>query len=212
MGILREIRFEVSEGPRHREFNLGTHYVSAMFHDALNSVESGPVRKMLVCPGSPSAVFNMNDVVQADVPFDFETYWKSDDLARKEMVADGILEGARMLADHFGWAERGFVEARESIRGKRITEVDFGKAVSSPSRRKSAQIRYYFGPRDVKIVAVVRDRESDEILTEVPLVETEPHELRYVPYLGRIRWVSEDELRLVPRQKGLQDVVRSIDG
>lgn len=211
MGRLTEIRFEVFERTRRREFNTRTQYVAALFHNAMSPVFTGDVRKMLVVPGGAAEISDMIDVAQVGVPFDVELYWASDEGGQKSQVADGILAGALRLAAKFSWEEEGFVAAREKIRGQARGEFDHGKTVASPSRQKTAQLRYYYGPERVQIVAVVRERQSGSEIVEVPLVETEPHELRFVPYLGRLRWSSEEVLRLVPRGRGIGEIVRSIE-
>ena len=216
MGTISEIRFAAPLGHgREREFNIGTHYMGALLHAALPPVEADEVRKIIVVTApdvaEPGRVEDMIDVVSVDVPFDYTSYWDSATVGRRRMLVDAGLRGIRCLADEFGWRVDGYDEVRRVVveRGELVS--DHGRAIANRSRKRSVQLRYYYGAADVRIVGVVRNRETGETIDEVEFVRTEPHEYRYVPYLGRVRWESDSCVRLEPRDRGLGIISRSID-
>lgn len=83
--------------------------------------------------------------------------------------------------------------------------VDWKKPVSSPSRKRAAQVRYYYGSDEARLVAVVRTK-LDEDVREIELARTPPHELKSAHLLGRLRWDGESMVLLEPKRKGSEPI------
>lgn len=195
---------------RRRDFNLTTNCVSSMYLDRLGRFDAGPFRKVIVeaVPIRAGQCYQMDDVVRISRSFDFKGYWDSG--APKETLAAFLHAGLCELAERFGWPTEPLHRALSEMASQDFEYVvDWKKPVSSPSRRRTAQVRYYYGSDEVRLVAVVRAKQDGDV-REVELARTPPHELKFAHLLGRLRWDGEDTVLLEPKREGSEPLTRTV--
>lgn len=209
--MLRDLTISAFESySRRRDFNFGTNCVSSMFIHFLGEYNAGPFLKVIVeaSEASESHVEEMDNVVRISRQFVFRDYWTSPD--PKQVLAEFLYDGLHELAERYDWASSPLRDSMLRMKERSYSHVvDWKRPISSPNRRRSAQVRYYYGQKAVQIVAVIRTKGSSEF-REVELARTAPHELKFVPLLGRLRWRGDDLVVLEPRRKNAEPIVRSI--
>jgi hypothetical protein len=137
-------------------------------------------------------------VVQAGL--DWDAFANASSLQKKEMALEALHEGVLAVCADRGWPAEPFGEAERKVR--ELNFVNRGiwkKPKSSPNRRLRAEIEYEYELDRFTITLVVRTRDGSEVKRAL-LVEETPDEFIFDKHLGRLEWLSNFEVALVPKR------------
>ena len=183
-----------------------------MFLRHLGEYEAGSFSKVIIEAAPMNRDFeDLDDVVRLARHFDFESYWTAE--SPKQLLGEFVVDGFQVLARALDWDLEPIRNAFDEMKARQWNYVvDWRRPITAPSRLHTAQVRYYYGPTEVRVVAVIRSRKTASDLVETELARTLPHELKFVPLLGRLHWVDSATLQLSPRKPGLRPIVVKLPG
>lgn len=189
---------------RRKEFNLRTNCVCAIYLSELGVFQTNGIKKVIIqaCEQTEPIFEDLIDVYRISLSFDYEKFWNISNDEQKHAILLFLHEGLTAIGNHLGWDCKVFDQTFHKLRATNLNGIfDWRKIVNSPDRKMKAQVRYYYGLENVKIFARVWEKGSEDLASEYLLAETEPHELRFVPLLGKLTWKSADKLILLPNDK-----------
>lgn len=210
MSFLRDIT--VSAYPAYRmrkEFNLRTNCVCAIYLHELGKFPSNGIKKVIIqaCDRTDTIFENLLDVYKISLTFDFETFWKSNSLNQKRQIFFLLYKGLTMIGKRLEWNTVRFDSVFYKLKDSEFPGIfDWGKIVSSPDRRKKAQLRYYYDLESVKLILRVWTAGNQDLANEFLIATTQPHEFKFVPLLGKLSWNETNKLVLYPKQKKLDPI------
>ncbi|MFT5700828.1 MAG: hypothetical protein ACI8ZB_003713 [Desulforhopalus sp.] len=181
------------------EFNRSSNCVSSMFLYELGRLETSPFKKIIIEVKSDpdyNSQDDMVDVVKIEAEIDIDKYLGYSEKKRKKHLLNLIYERLLWLFNQRGWDTTQMIRAYEQCLDKNINYVlSIGKKKSSPNRRYSAQLEVEYG-----MEAIIRVRisysHSEKSNGFFELCRTEPHEVKFVPMLGKTKWTSKEEFTL----------------
>lgn len=199
---------------RQKEFNLRTHCVTSMYWHYLGDFDGGAYKKILIelSKDNKNCFEDLLDVLKFTTKFNFEFYWESKE--PKKIILNVVYDSLVKVSDYLGWDKEKREQLAETYNTLKPSNldfiVDFKRPISSPDRKKQAQLRYYYDMDKVRLVVRVTNKSSKEI-HEYDIIETMPHEIMFVPYLGKLRWVDKSTLKLEPKDKKIDAIKVVVD-
>ena len=210
MVILRDIVLSAfPEYPRRKDFNLGTNCVSSLFLYELGKIETSGIKKIIVqvCDYETKRIEMMDDVCRVSLTYDFDLHWKLSRVERKRLMLTKLVEGVLVVCDEFQIDKQHVIETFERLV---ITDLHYcrkwGKPIRSPDRKRYAQVKYIYDIDLVTISVFTWHKGEEQQALENKLVSTMPHEIKFVPLLGKLAWRDDKTICLHPKKRGLDDI------
>ena len=150
-------------------------------------------------------VINLLGVCCIQIKFDIDGFFKMDDLQKKQCVIETVLEA---ISEFEKKKECDLGEVKKVCefikQNNYLNEWYWKKAVRR--KHKQAQVRVLHEVENVSIfMAIIDNKTKDK--KEILAVQEKPDEWFYVQYLGKLEWISDDEVQLLSREG---DVVASL--
>ncbi len=214
MPILRDLTISVPlEFPNDRAFNLSTNCVGSLFLHTLGRLDNASLKKIIVelCERASPRIDRMIDVCLAQEQYDFERHYRSSIVDRKRMLLDALFRGLLRVCDEYELSKSRFVETYQVLKdGDLQFHCELRKPISSPNRRRKAQLGYTHEMDFAAVWARVWEKGREDTVAEHEFVRTDPHELRFVPMLGKLRWLDNETLQLTPRDHRRKEIVKPV--
>lgn len=209
--MLKDLRISVtSELPYAKEFNFSTHCITGLFLQYLGEFDSGEYRKIDIITTvedfqEEDRISRIDNVIQVQSTFDFESYFSADILERKTILIDCLYDNLIYLSKVYGWSASQINKSYKNIKNAEDLElyVAASKPLSSPNRKLKAQLVYHHTMEKITLFAWITNKEGEH-LYQVELVTTKPHEWFIAPYLGKLKWLSNNSLQLIPKAQSLE--------
>jgi len=196
--------------PSRIEFNLQTNFLEKLYLANLPRVYTNGISKIIVEACSDISVAKeqkMLDVLQISKVFDFKKYFAVEDEEKKRIALDFLQSGLLGVATMLGWDDEPFHLAYTQILSKKLLyEGNWGKPLSSPGKKYKAQIwcRYDLGKADIYVEFL---KGKQKICHEF-IKSVQPGDVFINAVIGRLEWLSENELKITSRDKNNFGVFR----
>ena len=203
---LREFALELVDESREArvDFRNQTRCVSALYERTFAGLTTEETWKVLVeCVpflAQRERVENPFGVAVVRVAFDWDAFAEASSHQKKELALEALQEGVLAVCAEWGWPTGPFEEAERRVRELRfVNRGIWKKPKSSPNRRLRAEIEYEYELDRFTITMVIRGRDGTEVKREL-LVEETPSEFVFDKHLGKLEWLSNSEVVLVPKR------------
>lgn len=182
-----------------RRFTLETRCVSSMFLRLLGKIKTEDCSKVLInCVDEKAreGISNCMGIYTVEYFIDYNKFFLKTDYEKKVITLNIIKESINKIVSAKGWNFDPFQEVFEKIIELEYNNFwTFGKRVKNPNKNHSAEIYLEHKVKDIEIYINIRDKKGELIKKELILTEL-PHEFSYVRHLGKLTWVSENEVQL----------------
>ena len=192
--MLKDIVVSVSDSyPKFKEFNGATNCISVLYFLEIKGYFAGVYSKIIidVTPGVVEKKVSLMDVLVVHVSFDFDSFWEAKD--KKKFLLDFISSTMIRLAERMGWDASPLQKAYDTLKSKSLDLfLVLGKRVGSPNRKLQCQLGLYYEMSFISLVLQIFDAKSDALVGEKEIIRTEPHDFFIAPYVGRLKWKSNE--------------------
>lgn len=182
-----------------RRFTLETRCISSMVLRLLGKVKTEDCSKILINCGEEKAKENISSclgIYTIEYCIDYDNFFLKSDYEKKVITLNIIKDIIEKIVTIKEWDSTPF-----QLVFQKIIELEynnswtFGKKVKSPDKKYTAEIYLEHGIKEIDIFICIRDRNNNII--EKKLIFTElPHEFSYSRHLGKLIWLSGNEVEL----------------
>lgn len=192
--------------PIRRRFLLETNCIVSMFLRLLGRYKNRDCKKIVVdCVnkltnkgGTEIGICLIEQIV------DYNRFFLLDDKEKKRFTLNVIKQTISKIAQEKGWDKSSFEEVYN-----KIIEQDYknywiwGKKIKSPSKLYSAEVYLEHEVKNIEIYIIIRNKQGDLIKKQLVITEL-PDEYAYVKHLGKIIWLSDNEVQLINRDDDMK--------
>ena len=198
---------------RMREFNIQQHWLVDLYLISLPKFEKGAFWHACVAlcavPGmEPKIERAADEVIWYKRPFDFDAYFSLPERQRKMLSLETLHDGLLKIADYCGWPKAAFEEARQACISSGLEARFTFTPRLNPARTVRGAFCWSVGMEVANITAEFTDKQGKRIaeytVAEQPIIKSA--DFPYI-YLGSMRWISNDTIRLLGKgRRGGWDV------
>ena len=187
------------------QFNKQASWLGSFYLRLLPKVKTNCIAKISVtaCHSAhlhEKSISPMLDVVGVVVPFLFTRYWVLPKDDRKCLLLDAMNNGILEVCRTYGLPSDPFTRAHGEIRARSFhNEFFWKKMATSPDRKYTAHILISYEPEDVTLHLIVKNKNGSEV-KRCFLRRTEPHEIHFFDYLGKIKWLDRGSVALFSKE------------
>jgi len=186
---------------RYFAYRLQTRCITSMYFRLLGKYKNDKCTAVII-KGTKSSVNDdvlcIGNIIEAQVMFDFSIFESNIGKRDKKVYfLKKLVEGIRKVIESEDWDMRPFSDIE-----KQIIALDYknewywNKPVKSPNKQLSVQILIDHDVDAVDIYAVFSDKHNSELRKRILISENRPDEWAYHKYLGKLEWLSDDEVVL----------------
>lgn len=185
---------------KRRAFQLSTRCMTSMVERLISPIITADCWKILIeCVNIPeeNVVKNFLGVYVVQVQFDYEKYIISTDFEKKKIIISEIVKATNIVSQETGMD---LEEVRHAC--YQIQKIGFVNewlwGNSKKNKDNYVQIKVRHEVEEVLIFMIFMDKKKN-IIKEIKLVSTVPDEREYSRYLGKLKWVSDNEAVLIAK-------------
>lgn len=183
-----------------RKFQLMTRCMTSMVVRMMPKIKTKDCWKIIIewVDKIAPPFFKINDgLYTVKIEGNIEEFYQLDSYMKKKVVIDKVIEAINILSELTDIDMEGIKETCLEIRRLNyINEWMWGKP--KKYERGFAQIKVQHEVNKVVLSMVFFDKDMN-IIKQVPLILTKPHEWEYSRYLGNVRWLSDKEAVLITK-------------
>lgn len=182
-----------------RRFTLETRCISSMVLRLMGKIKTEDCSKILInCVDEEAkdGISSCMGIYTLEYLLNYDNFFLKSDYEKKVITLNIIKECVNKIVYHKGWNYEPF-----KIVFNRIVELEYnnswtwGKKVRSPDKIKKAEVYIEHQVKKVNIYIYIRNKKNEIIKKKLILKEV-PHEFSYARHLGKLVWISENELQL----------------
>ncbi|MEI5907326.1 hypothetical protein WAK64_09675 [Bacillus spongiae] len=198
--------YEANWKQKRRVFSLETRCITSMFERLFSKFNTVDCRKIIVeCVDKvdDERILNFSGVYTVQVKFSFDKFIVCNDRDKKNRALNLLMEGIEKINIEKKWENTTFEDVyNKIIRLDYKNEWMWGKTLKSPKKDKIAVVLCQHEVKEMSIFIVLKDMQGIELERKKIITEL-PDEFAYAKHLGKIKWVSDNEVRLY-NKKGTQ--------
>lgn len=182
-----------------RRFTLETRCISSMVLRLMGKIKTENCSKVLINCVDEKAKEGISDsmgIYTLEHLLDYNTFFLKSDYEKKVITFNIIRESVNKIVSDKAWDFAPF-----QVVFDKIVELDYdnfwtwGKKVKSPDKIHVAEVYLEHKVKDIDIYIYIRNK-KDEIIEKKLIITELPHEFSYARHLGKLTWVSENEVQL----------------
>lgn len=185
-----------------RRFLLETNCIVAMFLRLLGKYKNEECKKILVrCVKNVNKKesFNALGICTIELKVDYIEFFQKDDYEKKLITFNVIKESIDLIAQEKSWDISPFKEVYN-----KIIELEYknhwtwGKKIKSPTKLYTSEVYLVHEVKKIEIYIIIRDKQGNIVKKQL-IINESPHEYAYAKHLGKLTWLSSDEVQLTSR-------------
>jgi len=185
--------------PRRREAYVRMNCIKDLFNSCLGKIQTGGIGRINITlvPGAKEPkLVQLIDILHAEMPFDFDRFWQSSEVERKEQALEVIRYTIDRAAAAYGWNNAAFEPVYACMKQHNLDNRRFyGKPATSPDRKRQARLFCDFGSEKARVELVVTIK--GDVERRLLVAETEPIENHFGRYVdGRLTWLDNHRILL----------------
>jgi hypothetical protein len=212
------INISAPDNPMRREFQTGLNFLTHLYLTELGKVKTKFIEKIIVnfCLNDETneRALALLNVAFVNIFFDFDTYWNSEDSARRRLALDSLHQALLIFAKKAELPPTNFEEAYNTIVVKGVQNIrSWGGKKFNPVRELQATLRYDFDPWAIQVEVVILDKEGKE-LGVAPCIRYLPDSGYIKEVLGSLRWLDNKTVQISSKdgsQVTTVDISRAIE-
>lgn len=189
--------------------------IASLYEKSFEKMKTADSWKVLIeCVDeiSDSRVIDLLGVCTTQVQFDVDSFFFMDENQKKITTLNLLKQGIEKIVPEKGWDPAPFNKAFEKvIKAEMNNEWFWRKPISSPERKLKASLYIVHEVTIVKGYLIVFDNKNQEVLRS-EVFRDRPNEWAYVPYLGKIQWLSSKEVALFNKENELVSQISLVHG
>lgn len=198
-----KLDYEINWKQKRRNFRLETRCITAMFERLFEKFITEDCWKVLVeCAVdiTEKKVHNFSGVYTVQVEFQYNSFMSSNEYQKKQMALNAIMEGVRVISNYKGWKLEPFESACIKIHELNYTnEWIWMKAIKKINNHLMAEVLMRHEIKTMNIYILIKDVNGLEIGRE-KIISEKPDEFAYNKHLGKLKWISCNEVVLVNKK------------
>ena len=199
--------YEKSWKSKRIRFSLMTRCMTAMIERLMPKIEIAEIKKIVIecVENNPrERIINLEGICFIQILFNIDDFFGMDDYTKKQYVIAKILEAVKLLEIKKNYDLSEIKKACGIIMKKNYVNEWFWKK-STKHKNKVAQVKIKHDIEEVRIYIVISSKGS--ITQEEFLVACEkPDEWFYNRLLGKIMWVSDEQIQLIAKDGEIHSV------
>ena len=188
------------------EYRLQTRCIASMYSRLLGKYINDKCTRLII-KGIESSVNQgvlcLGSMMEVQVTFDFSIFEGNVSKREKKVYfLEKLMEGICKVVKSEDWNMRPFSDVeKEIISLDYRNEWYWGKPIKSPNKQLNVQILVAHDVDVVEIYAIFKNKNNSEVYRRILISESRPDEWFYSEYLGKLEWLSDDEIILRGKKK-----------
>ncbi|HDR4882951.1 TPA: hypothetical protein QCR18_002176 [Bacillus cereus] len=174
--------------------------ISGLYISCLGKYHTSETKEIiihLVDELSEASLINVDGFIEIQIIFNLEQYISLTNHQKNQILLNIIQRATKSVGDIFEWEYQPFQEAYNKVIEKNYENNYVWKKKVSPGRKYIAEVFCMHEINEYLIYMIVKDyRDKNELKREL-LHRVSPHEFMFVPYLGDLKWLSNDSVALI---------------
>lgn len=178
--------------------------IAEMYTYHLGKFETNNIKKVMI--NCVSLIENheiviIDGTVEVEVDFDIYTYLRLSNSEKKKVILNKIQVGILKVASKFHWESSLFQSVYNIICEKNYKNEYIWRKKYSPSRRYVGITFCIHDINTFEIFLIIKDKTTEVVLKKELIIRERPNEFAFVRHLGNLRWISENEVVLINKNK-----------
>lgn len=191
---------------RNFKFRLQTRCIASLFERLLGGFKNDKCRRIIIqcVPLKTRVAGCFEGFYLVQVSYDINNFFQLDDLEKKKKALELIKVGLTEIIEKEGWDSIIFDKVyNQIIEGNYINKWLWAKQKNNPRRQYIAKIlcEHDIYSCDVKII--ITDKKG-QVVKEEKVVSEKPDEWAYAKYFGDLKWISNNEVTLISKNKNYE--------
>ncbi|WP_157722081.1 hypothetical protein [Tumebacillus avium] len=198
-----KLDYELNWKCKRHTFRLQTRCITAMFERLFGKMKTEDCWKIIVeCVDSPieDGLVNISGVLHVRNHFDYTSFIPLSESEKKKKALELLMNGVYKICEQKGWDSDLFDRVN-----KLIQELDYTnqwvwkKPLKSPDSSYFAEVLCEHDLQSMEISLLIKEKSGREIIRK-KVIEELPDEFAYAKHLGKLKWLSTDEVALVNKK------------
>ncbi|PEY99127.1 hypothetical protein CN326_23440 [Bacillus sp. AFS018417] len=153
-------------------------------------------------------ILNVDGFTDVQVVFEIENYFSLSNYEKKRLILEKIREGVSLVVKKFNWDYSIFEQAYNKVIEEDYQNQYIWKQKVSPKRKYIGEVFCQHDIEEFSIYMVIKDYNDKKEIKRVFLQSDRPNEFAFVKHLGKLEWLSQDEIVLINKSGKNQWVVK----
>ncbi|MDR1892293.1 MAG: hypothetical protein LBQ48_04730 [Oscillospiraceae bacterium] len=200
------------------KFLFETRCMCSFFKRVLGHIDTSNCKKINVfcvpeLRGRDILIFH-DGFIEVHIKFDnhdYNSFSQLDDLGKKKMALELLMEGIKKVAADQNWDMKPFERKYAAIvEAGYVNEWVWKKTARSPDKKYTAKVLCQHEVKKIDGFIVVTDKKNDEIYRK-KLITEKPNEFIFMCHLGEIRWLDNQKVSLLNTFKAEHELGKFTD-
>lgn len=180
-------------------FRLETRCITALYERFLGKfITNGCWKVLIECVESISNSHHRDllGVFTIEILFNIDDYFNASDSDKKRIALEALKIGVDKIILELGWERERFDEAYYKIIENNFdNQWIWKRPIKSPDKRYIAEVFCRHGMYSFDISIIIKTHNGEKYKCERIITE-KPDEFYFMEYLGRLKWISSNEVEL----------------
>lgn len=188
---------------RNFKFRLQTKCITSLFERLLGGFKNDKCRRIIIecVPIITKEARCFEGFYLVQVPYDINNFFQLNDLEKKKKALELIKVGLNEIIVNEDWDSTIFDKVYKQIIDKNyINQWQWKKQKGNPGRQYTAKV---FCEHDIyffNIKLIIEDKKR-QVIKEEKIITEKPDEWSYAKYFGDLKWLSNNEVALISKNK-----------
>jgi len=194
-----------------REFTLFNRSICAHFERHFEAFDTKGVYRVIIKLSEPDERVNTieesSSVLKFYKAFDFDELSSLDRQAKKERLLNVLYHSLLELCEKLSWPSKPFKQAYDAVYQDKFVNIYDFKKKNSRNRKLIAKLECHHGTESFDCYVKVEDKSGSEILKKL-VFSSEPDEFIFNSLLGDLKWVDDETLSILRKNRSEIERVR----
>ncbi|MHC0036647.1 hypothetical protein [Pseudoneobacillus sp. C159] len=154
-----------------------------------------------------SEIKTVGGVTEVEVVFDIDNYFLLDEYEKKKIVLNTLKKGIDLVVEKEQWDHSQFEYPYKEVINLNYDNNFVWQSKLNPNRKYIAEVYCEHSISSFEIRISIKTNIGTEVKS-VPLISERPNEWSFVTHLGKLKWISENEVALFNRDETKQWTVK----
>lgn len=188
-----------------RRFDLETSCVANMFLYYIRPYKTKDCRKIVIdgVEKVTRAYYSLFGIYTIEYQFNYAEFFLKTKEEKKQSTADIIKECLYLIANEQEWDLEPIRNAFKKMEERNYNHYfTYGKKIKSPNKLFTAELYIEHDIESIDFYIIIRNKQ-DEVIEKRLIVSESPSIWCYYPYMGKLHWISDNEIQLKDKSGNL---------